>query len=415
MILSDLTLYLIALGGVFIAGLSIHSIWQARKTAPRQSSLCPVLHREPVFHSPGVSAPVPVNSAPVAPVQHTPHTEKTLMAQDAPTNIDSFPDEKLSFQAQTQPFCEASGLHLEQHPVESAVVHPDAIAATQQLQLAGLKTPHFIPQIDALIDAIVPIHLESPITGEVLQNHMPSSRHAGTKPFFIEALNERTRDWEYPLAGQCYTELQGAIQLANRHGALNELEYSEFVQKMEALSLFLGGTADFPDMLDVVACARELDDFASQHDAQLTVHLRARNTAWSLGYVQQCAAHCGFIDDVTGRMVLASSQAGAPPVLTIQFDAQAATAEDPNQAALRIVTIYFDVPQTEPLAQPFEQWYQCARTLAETMDATLVDDYGRGLHDEGLASIQKELQRLYAALEEHGVPAGSMAARRLFS
>ena len=45
--------------------------------------------------------------------------------------------------------------------------------------------------------------------------------------------------------------------------------------------------ADFPDMLDVVARARELDDFASQHDAQLAVHLRANGAAWSVGYVQQ--------------------------------------------------------------------------------------------------------------------------------
>ena len=45
--------------------------------------------------------------------------------------------------------------------------------------------------------------------------------------------------------------------------------------------------ADFPDMLDVVARARELDAFASRHDAQLAVHLRANGAAWSVGYIQQ--------------------------------------------------------------------------------------------------------------------------------
>jgi hypothetical protein len=48
-------------------------------------------------------------------------------------------------------------------------------------------------------------------------------------------------------------------------------------------------------MLDVVARARELDGLASPLDAQLTVTLRANSVAWSVGYVQQCAARQGFV------------------------------------------------------------------------------------------------------------------------
>jgi hypothetical protein len=57
----------------------------------------------------------------------------------------------------------------------------------------------------------------------------------------------------------------------------------------------MGGAPEFPEMLDEVARARELDQFASAHDAQLGFTLRARSAAWSPGYVQQHAARwvCG--------------------------------------------------------------------------------------------------------------------------
>src|SRR5207253_1747169 len=154
-----------------------------------------------------------------------------------------------------------------------------------------------------------------------------SARRAGSKPLLIEGLNTASGEWETPLAGQRYGELQAGVQLANRSGALNEIEYSEFVQKVQAFAEAIGAMADFPDMLDVVARARELDAFAGEHDAQLAVHLQARSAAWSVGYIQQHASRHGFVAGaVPGRLVLPSTEEGAPPVLTLTFDSQAALA-----------------------------------------------------------------------------------------
>src|ERR1019366_5459884 len=108
-----------------------------------------------------------------------------------------------------------------------------------------------------------------------------------------------------------------------------------------------------PDMLDVMARARELDAFASQHDAQLAVHLHPRGAAWSVGYIQQHARRHGFVPGVVpGRLVYPSSEEGAPPVLTLTFDSQAALADEPDRAAVRDVTLALAVPQTDPAAEP---------------------------------------------------------------
>jgi hypothetical protein len=271
-------------------------------------------------------------------------------------------------------------------------------------------------KIDPLIDAVATLAVEVHISGDMAITHLPPSRRAGSKPFFIEGLNAATREWEPPAAGQRYHEFQAGVQLANRGGALNEIEYSEFVQKVQAFADAIGALPDFPDMLEVVARARELDAFAGEHDAQLAVHLHSRSVAWSVGYIQQHAARHGFVPGIVpGRLVLPAADEGAPPVLTLAFDSQAALADDPNQAALRDVTLSFDVPQTDPLTEPFITWQASAQALSLGMDAVIVDDNGAPLSADSFGSIGAELKRLYDELAARDLAAGSAAARRLFS
>jgi len=271
-------------------------------------------------------------------------------------------------------------------------------------------------RLDALVDAIVPLSLEAPISGEMILSHWPATRRAGTKPFYIEGLNTDSGDWEQPAAGQRYGELQAGVQLANRSGALNEIEYSEFVHKLQAFAEGVGALPDFPDMLDVVARARELDGFAGPLDAQLTVRLVARSVAWSVGYIQQCAGRQGLVPGaVPGRLVLPSADEGAPPVLVLEFDAQAALADDPQAAALREVILSLDVPQTPSAMEPFPTWHKVAHALAEDMDADLLDDAGRPITLHAFDAIGRDLAQLYAALDSHDLAAGSPAARRLFA
>jgi hypothetical protein len=271
-------------------------------------------------------------------------------------------------------------------------------------------------RLDALIDAIVPLMLEAPVSGEFVLAHAPATRRAGTKPFHIEGLNVESGDWEQTAADQRYSELQAGVQLANRSGALNEIEYSEFVQKLQVFAEGVGAMPDFPDMLDVVARARELDGFAGPLDAQLAVRLVARSVAWSVGYVEQCAGRQGLLPGaVPGRLVLPSAEDGAPPILALEFDAQAALAEHPQAAALRELNLSLDVPQTPAAVEPFPTWHKVAHALAEAMDADLVDDAGRPITLHAFDAIGKELAQLYAALESHDLAAGSPAARRLFA
>jgi hypothetical protein len=280
----------------------------------------------------------------------------------------------------------------------------------------AIPAPEKKPGLDALIDVIAPIALEGPVSGDAALAAMPATRRAGSKPFAIEGLNAASQHWETPVAGQRYTAFQAGVQLANRSGALNDIEYSEFVMKAQAFADAINGTPEFPEMRHEVARARELDGFAGDHDAQLEFTLRAINAAWSPGYVAQNASRLGFIPGaLPGRMVLPASQPGLPPVLGLSFDAQAAMAEDPAQSAIRDLSLNLDVPQVDRAERPFVRMRETALALAQAMDGVVTDDNGQPLPSDAMDIIGSELEALYDTLDARELSAGSNLARRLFS
>jgi hypothetical protein len=288
-------------------------------------------------------------------------------------------------------------------PPDPAVV----AAAVASVHLNPLMNqPEKRPGLDALIDVITPLLLEHEVSGDALLAALPGTRRVGSKPFAVEGQSEATGEWESPRLGQRYRALQAGVQLANRSGPLNDIEFSEFVVKAQA----------FPDMRAEVARARELDAFASGHDAQLGFTLRARRTAWSPGYVAQHAARLGFVAGaLPGRMVLSGSQSGHAPILSLVFDPQAAMAEDPEQSALREIALSLEVTHVPRSEQPFVRMRQAAMALAEAMEGVITDDAGQPLSTDTMDRIGSDLESLYDALDGRDLSAGSAQARRLFS
>ncbi|RZJ05101.1 MAG: cell division protein FtsZ, partial [Haliea sp.] len=282
--------------------------------------------------------------------------------------------------------------------------------------LATLTQIEKKPGLDALIDVIAAVVIDNVVSGEAALAAMPHTRRVGSKPFAVEGLSVDGGEWETPAPGRRYSAFQAGVQLANRTGALNQIEYSEYVIKAQAFADAIGGEPEFPDMLEEVARARELDQFASAHDAQLSFTLRAARTAWSPGYVQQSAAQAGFVaGSIPGRMVLPGSLQGHAPMLGLSFDTQAAMADEPEQTALRELTLSLDVPQVPRADQPFARLCDAAIALASSMDGVIIDDNGNLIRLEAMEVIGTDLEQLYDTLDARDLSAGSALARRLFS
>ena len=388
--MSNLTVGLAVLGGLVLAGVVAHSAWNNRRNTPRVAQ-------------PDLLTDTKANAGPLS--------GNNGLAERSEPSLDAD-----GFGSPTPLAGQASLLPEQGFSGDAGFAYSHAFDSN----LVPLNTPDKRPMLDALIDVITPITLEQDIAGGIAVSNMPPTRRVGSKPFAIEGLNARTQEWQSPVAGQPYCAFQTGVQLANRTGALNEIEYSEFVVKTQAFADAMSGTPDFPEMRDEVARARELDQFASTHDAQLSFTLRARSTAWSPGYVQQHAARLGLVAGaIPGRMVLAASEPGLPPVLHLGFDTQAALAamadDMPEQTALRDVSLSIDVPQVARSEQPFVRLREVAVALAASMDGVITDDHGNVIRVEALDAIGADLETLYDTLDTHDLAAGSSQARRLFS
>ena len=391
--MSTLQVSLAIIGGLVLAGVVAYNAWITRRNLPR------------TMRDRGADPAAPVSGEPTAASafpQTAPGADEHGRIE--PVLDDDMPTPSADLGAPDDP---------ARPPAAPSALSPTPAPVAFNPLVAALEKR---PALDALIDVIAPLALEHEVSGDAVLAALPGTRRVGSKPFAVEGQGVASGEWETPRPGLRYRALQAGVQLANRAGALNDIEFSEFVVKAQAFADTLGAAPDFPDMRAEVARARELDAFASGHDAQLGFTLRARRAAWSPGYVTQHAARQGFVAGaLPGRMVLPGSGAGQAPLLSLAFDPQAAMADDPEQSALRELALSLEVTHVPRSEQPFARMRQAATALAEAMDGVVTDDAGQPLSVEALDQIGADLEGLYDALDGRDLSAGSPQARRLFS
>jgi FtsZ-interacting cell division protein ZipA len=463
--MSSLQIGLAIAGGIVLAGVVAHSTWTSRKNKPRQAEPTPVANEEStsqtavepslsnntaydttsvepsfdasVSHTPASQSVIdttlsdalasrnntePLSHDPVSDMARAMMQEATQHAQRVPTEAELAKlnaDRELAAQRAAQDMADAklAAARANQHTpaAPQAMLNP-LVAKVMDGTGTDLLQPEKRPTLDALIDVIAPVEIDLPISGEAAIASMPPTRRVGSKLFNVEGLNAETGLWETPRHGQRYSAFQTGVQLANRNGALNEIEFSEFVVKTQTFADAINGAPEFPDMIEEVSRARELDNFASAHDAQLSFTLKATKASWSPGYVHQNAARLGFVPGVIpGRMVVPANEVGLPAILGLTFDSQAAMSEDMAQSAIREITLSLDVPQVDRREEPFARLIQSAHELARVMDGALTDDNGQPLAEAAIGAIARDLQALYNTLDARDLSAGSPQARRLFS
>jgi hypothetical protein len=283
-----------------------------------------------------------------------------------------------------------------------------AVLPTKQ-DRRGVLTP--------LIDCMARLELDAPCAGSAVLALLPATRRVGSKPWAIEGLNSETDNWESLVDGAHYKTLQAGIQLVNRHGALQDLEFSEFVVKAGELAESLGASAEFPSMLDEVARARELEQFVMGHYIRLSLNLHAKRAAWSLPYLQQHVHRVGFVAGaMPGRWVLGQSN---HEMIALTIDSHAAMADDVQPVPIRKLALTLNVAQVArgnaAVGRPFDVMADVAIRLSASMEAAILDEQGLTVDVAALQRTSAELEQVYDRLDAAGLAAGSLLAKRLFS
>ncbi|WP_423757930.1 cell division protein ZipA C-terminal FtsZ-binding domain-containing protein [Burkholderia sp. NLJ2] len=428
--MDELTLGLIGAGAVVVGGVVVYNAWQGAKVRrrmprpmpeeaaeamnrPERDEELPFIEpvRQPVRREP--AAPVAAAATPAEAARVEPTFGGATLGGAAPADMPA------DLQA------EATGVDLASESTEPAagdeavpaVVHEAAAEPAEPSEpvLPAATTISSAPPaiVDRRIDCIVPIRLAGPLPGDKILPAAQRLRRAGSKPVHIEGKPDGGQ-WELLQNGVRYDELRAAAQLANRSGALNELEFSEFVTGVQQFADTIDGAPEFPDMMETVAMARELDAFAAQCDAQLSINVMSDGAPWSANYVQAVASQDGLLLSRDGTRFV-KLDAKQNPVFMLQFGDTNFLRDDLTYKGGNMITLVLDVPVAEEDILPFRLMCDYAKSLSERIGARVVDDSRRPLPESTLVAIDQQLMKLYAKLEEAGIPAGSPVTRRLFS
>jgi hypothetical protein len=263
-----------------------------------------------------------------------------------------------------------------------------------------------ISLVDPLIDCLIPLALEAAVRGDKILPILQTLRHVGNKPVHFIGLHVNG-DWEPITHGGVYTKLQAGVQMASRTTALNELEYSELVTRLRAVSDEIGAEPEIPDMIEVMGEARTLHRFVAGHDAQLGVNLLSNGAPWSIATLIGALEKQGFDVRPDGRYIMPDGDGGQLFTLSTNVTLGADTTSR--------LTLLLDVPCVAPVREGFGQMVGCAKALVARLDAVIVDDSDQPLTDEALGEINNQVLDFYQEMEAADIPAGSTRAMRLFS
>lgn len=289
--------------------------------------------------------------------------------------------------------------------------------------------PHGTPRdgvavLDVYTDCIVELALPAPVGAERLAALANGLRRVGSKPVALEGLSVPAADgrdafqaglgdvpgepslapeqqWRTPIAGGQYAAIRVGVLLANRHGPLNAMEFSEFVAGVHAMADHLSVLADTPDMTAILARARALDELCASLDAVVGIGVDA-GEALGVEDLARLAAECGCVERGNNR----HARLGANGEVLFSL----ALADAPNRLSLLL-----DVPRAPGDQSPWAEMLACAQLCTERLGGRLVDDAGRPLAAEHLTKIEQQIGQRLQALEDAGFVAGSPLAQRLFN
>jgi hypothetical protein len=270
---------------------------------------------------------------------------------------------------------------------ETATLAPDGVAG---------------PILDPRLDCIVVFGLGAPIAPERLLGAASTLRRAGSKPIAVEADVGDGR-WSVPQASfGAVRRARAGVLLANRHGPLNAMEFSEFASAMQALGRAIGaGGAIVPDMGPVLDHARQLDEACAQLDAVIGLNVETP-TALSPADLAALAGGLGLLERGNTRFAALGDEGEVLFSLALGERAEQ-------------LTLLLDVPRAPEHLEPWQRMVEAARACAERTGGQVVDDANRPLTDAAAAEVERQLAMRYRTLHEAGLDAGSPAALRVFN
>ena len=263
------------------------------------------------------------------------------------------------------------------------------------------------------VDFIIPIEGTENVSAASLLDAAGAALDRCPRSVHLEGFDEKLASWELIDPDRDYSKMRAGLQLADRRGAADADEVAAFGAAVEQAAASLGMLAVVPDPARALEAARNLDQFCSEVDIRIAVHLVNDDAPFPGTKLDAVAKAAGFeLDepdgkfrrrDAAGRVVCALANQEPIPFKVDSLEA----------LSTRAVTLELDVPRAPRGA--FATFRELAERLAKQLGARIVDDNRQPVGAGAFQAIGTQLQAVHGAMEARGIVPGSALALRLFS
>ena len=267
-------------------------------------------------------------------------------------------------------------------------------------------------QVSSRIDTVAVILADDPVTSEQLEP-LRALADAHDTPVHVEGIVDEQWQPVDAVPHRSWRELRVGLQLASRRGPVAEEEIERFNQSIADFAASVGAVSQREAPVAAAQRARDLDAFCAEADIEVAVNVVGQYGATlAVPRVKALALEHGLSETGSGDLVSFASDGTAEFTLRRFDDAAGKPPGAPHHTGL---TFALDLPHVGDPGAVLGDMVSVATSMAEKLGGELVDDNRRPLTEAGVASLRRTLEKVVRDMEAHGVPAGSALARRLFS
>lgn len=264
---------------------------------------------------------------------------------------------------------------------------------------------------------------ESPLDGEI--EYVARLRYAHPAALLFAPLQDNLRRISKPIrmvgrrddgaweavsghVARTYDTVELGLLLADRAGAVSEVQLDAFCQRLYEFATEHGGAISCQDKDAAVERAKALDGFCAEVDMLIGLNvLPPPGSDFGGSDIRALVARHGLSEGVDGSFSLKDAQGRLLFTLT---DGAADQGEHAHGLSL-----LFDVPRVADGLDAFDRMTTLGLELADHLGGRLVDDGGRPVSRASLDRDRKSLETIYARMAAYGIPAGGERALRLFA
>jgi len=423
--MSDMQLYLIALGAIFIAAVILFNWWQERRLSqdairrfdgPEDDALMTAIKIDR-------DRPVEFDEAAID-LQESDTTQyEAPIPEPEETHLNDIPEDTLLSELPGMPQQEFTGEEPSDIEAETQpILDIDVEEAQIEEGLAESITPATVyandnpPGMDDQIDLIAIIRTNTPHTGASLREALQPL------PGFDKATQWLGRDesgiWTALTKDQeqvTFYHLAASLQFADRSGPVSRDCLRKFQLKIETLAEHFGAEVEWRGNNDPLRYAAELDQFCIDVDVMVGFHLQHGGNGPFAATKLRGIAEAGGMQLHDDGAFHYENEHGETLFTLVNQDQRPFTPELLRTAFIGSVSFQLDVPRVRNCPDTFNQMVFLARKMESSLGGALIDDNRQPLTAVSMDKIRDQLRIIYAKMVARSIIPGSPSALRLFS